>query len=126
MYRCGISATLVLGLMVLAPAPVSFCAMLANLPGDCAPSTPKSECEQMGMAQPTVELKAASNLSCCQVSKAPLPDASSKVVAPDARAELLFTQHVVLPPQPRLSLHQQSPQSLSPPDRQQLLCVFLI
>ena len=115
-----------LGLLLLTPTPLSLCAIFAGLPGDCAQSPHRPECEQMGMAQAAVELEAESNQSCCQVSQAPVPEAPGKVVAPQTSVKTLRPDHLVALPQPDRLAHLELPPVVSPPDRQQLLCVFLI
>ena len=126
MLKRALSLFLVLGLFFLAPTPLSLCAMLANLPGDCIQPSAQPECAQMDMAQPPGALKAPDDLSCCQVSEAPMPQAPGKVVAPQASVETLHPAHLVVLSQPDRLAHLELSPVVSPPDRQQLLCVFLI
>jgi len=120
-----------LGLLLLGPAPLSACAMLADAVADCAPVPPASahggdECDRMAMPQPSGDEMEAGLASCCQ-AKAPLPQAAKStttVVAPDFTAQDLPGEFVATV-RPALD----SPASslpVSPPERQSLLCVFLI
>jgi hypothetical protein len=121
-------AALVAGLVLLVPAPVSVCSLLAGLPGECAPRT-ASECAQMGPmdgAQPAAEMRAASGSSCCTVSQAPVPQAASKINAPAASLQFdAAPQAGLSSAAARFTLPVLAAEH-SPPDRQQFLCVFLI
>jgi len=126
MLRRILSLSILLGLLILAPTPLSICAMLADLPGECTQPSVQPDCERMEMVQPSVAMMAGGDLSCCQISQAPVPEAPGKVIAPQASVETLRTDHLVALPQPDRLAHLELPLVVSPPDRQQLLCVFLI
>ena len=120
------SLFLVLGLFLLAPTPLSLCATLADLPGECVQPFAQPDCEQMEMAQHPLALRASNDLSCCQVGQAPLPEATAKIAAPLASFDTLRSDRLVAPQQPDRLAHFEVSPVVSPPDRQQLLCVFLI
>ena len=80
----------------------------------------------MQMAAPQIELKAATNTACCWVSQTPLPKASAGLAAPDAGAEALLPWQGASSSQPVRFVRAPLTHALSPPGRQQLLCVFLI
>ena len=128
MVRRVISLGLCLGLVALGPAPLSACAMLANLPADCGPAPAQSsDCEQMDMHHPAQEVRANLNASCCQITR-PAPDAATaakKTTAPELVTVPIDAEPVSLEaranPAPAAS-----PQLASPLERQSLFCVFLI
>ena len=126
MLARALSLLLVLGLVTLGPTPLSACAIFTDLPGDCAPPYQQSDCERMGMVQPPVELKAPSDLSCCQLNQAPPPEAPGKVSPPEASAQILCAGHLVVLPRSAQFPSSEASLFASPPDLQQLLCVFLI
>jgi len=126
MVRRILSLYSLLGLLLLTPTPLSICALLADLPGECTQPSVQPDCEQMEMVQPSVVMKAGGDLSCCQISQAPIPEAPGKVVASQASVETLRPDHLVVLPQPDRLAHSEVAPAVSPPDRQQLLCVFLI
>ena len=126
MLRRILSLSILLGLLILAPTPLSICAMLADLPGECTQPSVQPDCEQMEMVQPSVAMKAGGDLSCCQVSEAPMPQAPGNVIAPQASVETLRSDRLVALSQPDRLAHSELSPAVSPPDRQQLLCVFLI
>ena len=122
----GIALLLALALGAMAPAPLSACAMLAGLPGDCQP---KPHCEGMVEEQPAARLEARCDMSCCQVTSAPLPQASGtvkKASTPEAGVTLDMPEPLLLPATPFVRAEASPPREISPPERQALLCVFLI
>ena len=126
MLRRTLSLSILLGLLILAPTPLSICAMLADLPGECTQPSAQPDCEQMEMVQPSVAMKVGGDLLCCQVSEAPMPQAPGNVIAPQASVETLRSDRLVALSQPDRLAHSELSPAVSPPDRQQLLCVFLI
>ena len=81
----------------------------------------------MGMAQPDARLEAAPDLSCCQLTTAPLPEARGQIAVPQVPADVLVTGPPLfasIPPAHPVA--PEFPPAGSPPDLQPLLCVFLI
>jgi hypothetical protein len=141
MQRRILVSMLCLSLASLAPMPLSACAMLMALPTECAPAladkAPQvSHCEHTMVSGTQADENAAtlqantSQLPCCQLTSAPSPDASAgaakvKVVpanapltnAPQANTTKIFD---------RAAARAEHQQFTSPPDRQPLLCTFLI
>jgi hypothetical protein len=138
MKRRLLISMLCLSLAGLAPAPLSACAMLMASPTDCAPAPAESaptasHCEQAVSAKGTNQdtLRAnASELPCCTSKAAPVPDAGAGL------GKVNFTQASASPesgPQAIAGHALERPisqtdleQFTSPPDRQPLLCTFLI
>ena len=141
MRRRILLSMLCLSLASLAPTPLSACAVMMTLPTECAPAHVRaashgSQCEQ-AMASGTqvdensAQLRAkASQLPCCQLIAAPVPDASagiSKIKVASAVAALeIVTQASTTKIFERTTAQIQRELSASPPDRQPLLCTFLI
>jgi hypothetical protein len=138
MKRRVLLSTLCLSLASLAPAPLSACAMMMSLPAECAPaagvSAPAaSHCEQAVSSEATNQdtLQAgASELPCCKLTAAPMPDAGvslGKVNVAPASASLENGPHVIPGQTLERTISQtELEQFTSPPDRQPLLCTFLI
>jgi len=129
---------LCLSLAGLAPAPFSACAMLMASPTDCTPTPAKSapaasHCEQAvsseGTNQDNVQA-AATELPCCTLTAAPVPDAGAglgKVNVAQASTSLENeTQAIPGHAVERTIAQTELEQFTSPPDRQPLLCTFLI
>ncbi len=109
--------------------PLSACALFSARPAECATPETQTRCDQMDMQQNGTQLAAASDTSCCFVSKAPAPVPESQYKASDL--SLASTATVVPDPlgnMPRVR-HLQPVvlvQNLSPPRLQSILCTFLI
>lgn len=125
--RRGFIFVVALSIAALAPLPLSTCALLASLPGDCTCPTPPSRCDHMGMAETQPALAGHSDRSCCRVTAEPLPEAQSKAPAPlDSGVPAIVVSRVpVIRPCEYSQLVEVFPEH-SPPDQQPLLCVFLI
>jgi hypothetical protein len=80
-----------------------------------------------GTLDRNLQLTAPSNRSCCHVTAAPLPMAQTQPPAPalNALSVLAVPLPGMLVPAPR-SVFASDPPGISPPERQSLLCVFLI
>ncbi len=127
MLRRFIIIAICLSLAGMAQLPVTACALLAGLPGECSQPASEQHCNQMDRMSPPDEVKVASDPSCCRVIQAPLPEAQSKADAPEAGAEAVpSASFLVLPPQPIGTADSVGSRILSPPNLQPLLCVFLI
>lgn len=117
---------LALGLAAVGPVSFCECAPLSSKLPECATSKTQSRCNHMNMDESGTRLVAASDRSCCNVSKAPIPQSQYKesdfsMAAPaaalDATAEV---------PRSQPFLPAQIVQDLSPPPLRSLLCTFLI
>ncbi len=127
MLRRLIFVAICLSLAGMAQLPLTACALLAGLPGECAQPVSEQHCNQMDRMSPLQEVKVASDPSCCRVTQAPLPEAQGKADAPEAGAKAVLAESfVVLPARPIESANSADCTILSPPNRQPLLCVFLI
>jgi hypothetical protein len=130
MFRRVVIVGLVLSLVAFAPLPLSACALLASLPGDCFCPEPRSICDHMNMdmAQPDTHVAAHPDRNCCRVTSAPLPEAQAKAPTAAAVGMPVVAVAAALPPAPPMRLLPAFEASLdiSPPDSQPLLCVFLI
>src|SRR5713101_7310598 len=69
---------LALSLAGLGPAPLSACALFSSKLAECATPKTQSQCDQMNMVESGTQLVAASDTSCCVVSKAPIPQLQYK------------------------------------------------
>ena len=127
MFRGVLIVALTLCLAAFAPLPLSACALLASLPGDCSCPGPRSICDHMDVAQTGAQVASHPDRNCCRVTSAPLPEAQAK--ASTAATIGMPIAGVVAPlPSPaptRLPIFEVS-LDISPPDLQPLLCVFLI
>lgn len=123
-------------LSLLGPQPLSACALMMGLPADCAPAAPaESDCEQMPMPVPSAaegevpaeEPTEPADPSCCASLAAAVPESNVQVAAADGLLPLAETSDSEVPPNPVAVAPLQAVRpSASPPDRQPLLCVFLI
>lgn len=79
------------------------------------------------MMEAVTSVKAPLDSSCCQLSRAPLPQALGAAPAPEASADVACEQQLATGDlRPAQASVPNVPESASPPDRQLLLCVFLI
>jgi len=124
MLRRSLIFALCLSLAALAPLPLSVCAALAALPSEC------QECQQMGVAEPAGAPHTDFDPACCQLTAAPLPEAVAGAAKTLAAFASVDVDSVRL--STSVSVAQEIPvrsdlfPAFSPPDRQPLLCVFLI
>jgi hypothetical protein len=128
MFRRAIIVGLALSLVAFAPLPLSACALLASLPGDCSCPGPRSMCDHMDMAQTGTYVASHPDRNCCRVTVAPLPDAQAKASTAAAVGMPVVAVVAALPPAPPMRLLPafEVSANISPPDPQPLLCVFLI
>jgi len=117
---------LALSFVGVGAVPLSACALLTWKLAECATPKTESRCDQMNMAESGIQLVAASDTSCCIVSRAPIPQFQYKASDPSLAARI-----EVLDPTGDTPRIQQLPpvlnvQDLSPPSVQSLLCTFLI
>ena len=139
MRRRILIAILGLSLASLSPVPLSACAMLMSLPADCAPAPaepmPASHCEhavspEAQMEQNQAKLQAnASELPCCQVTAAPVPDTGAGMGKTEVAPTPAVLEDALQATSVRVferTATQAERDFSSPPDRQPLLCTFLI
>jgi hypothetical protein len=126
MLRRGLIMALVLNLVALVPVPLSACAILSGLDGQCQCPVTK-EC---GRSAQTAARNSGPVISClCVQSEAPFPQAVQSAINP---APIVLAVNFVLPAAPdplasRAALTSMLAASdLAPPGGQARLCVFLI
>lgn len=126
MLRRGLILALVLNLVALVPVPLSTCAVLSGLGGQCQCPVEK-EC---GPAARTVAGSSGPVISClCVQSEAPFPQAVQSVTS---AVPALLTTSFVSPRAPNELVSRAvlsttlAAADLAPPDGQARLCVFLI
>jgi hypothetical protein len=117
---------LAVSLVGLGPVPLSACALLTSKLAECVTPKTQSRCDKMNMDESGIQLVAASDTSCCIVSRAPIPQFQSKATDLSLAARI-----EVLDPTGDTRRIQQLPpalivQDVSPPSLQSLLCTFLI
>jgi len=138
MQRRLLISMLCLSLAGLAPVPLSACAMLMAAPSGCGPAAADlpastSHCEQAFAAKETNQhtlQPGTSELPCCKLTAAPIPDTGagiSKVNFAPAYASLeVAPQAIAVKTPERTAAQIDLEQFASPPDKQPLLCTFLI
>lgn len=117
---------LALSLAGLGSVPLSACALFNSPLTECATPQTQSQCDHMNMEESGIRLSSASAASCCDLSKAPVPQAKhEKLGVPLALrvAAVNFSYSIpVVDPVPFVSLAK----DISPPPEQSRLCTFLI
>lgn len=121
---------LALGLAGWVPEPVLACMSFSSILAECGTPNTKAPCcdgMEMNMSANNAQFVSAQDMSCCFISKAPLPESqfevsgssftTASVVAPDPIVELPRVQIL----QPIIQVRD-----VSPPAFQSLLCTFLI
>ena len=120
----NVTRALCLSLVALASLPVSPCSMLAGLPAQCQP---RPHCLETGKQEPLTSVEAPGELSCCQLSETPVPQAQDKAPAPQITANVVRDRQMsAAATRPARAHALNAFESASPSDRQPLLCVFLI
>jgi len=117
---------LALSLLGLGPVPLSACALLSLKLAECATPKTQSQCEQMNMDESGTQLVAASDTSCCFVSKAPIPQLQYKASDLSLTASTAVLDPTGDTPRIQRLLPVLIAQDISPPTIQSLLCTFLI
>jgi hypothetical protein len=117
---------LALSLIGLGPVPLSACALLTSQLAECAAPKTQSRCGQMNMDESSAQVVAASDTSCCLISKAPISQLQYKAADPPLAVPI-----AVFDPAGDAPRIQRVPpvlivQDLSPPSIQSLFCTFLI
>jgi len=117
---------LALSLVGLGPVPLSACALLNLKPAECATPKTQSQCDQMKMDETGTQLVAASDVSCCLVSRAPIQQSQQKGPGFSLAVPIAVSDPTSDTPR----IHHLSPVHIvpdpSPPSLQPLLCTFLI
>lgn len=138
MKRRLLISMLCLSLASLAPMPLSACAMLMAAPSGCAraaadPPASTSHCEQAFAAEGTNQdtlHTGTSELPCCKLTAAPVPDTGAGIakvdVAPAFTSLEEVPQAIAVKTLERTAALIDLEQFALPPDRQPLLCTFLI
>ena len=124
--RRSVIFALALSLVGLGPASLSACALLFSKPAECATPKTQSQCDQMNMDESGTQLAAASDSSCCFISKAPIPQLQFKVFDLSLAAPIAVLDQTGDTPRIQRLLPVLTIQDLSPPALQSLLCTFLI
>jgi hypothetical protein len=129
--RRAIISAIVLSMAVLAPTPVSVCALFSFQIAKC--ETAKTQCDEMDMERNVQDdasyLSPSCHLgvACCIVSQTPRPEAqykSNETLVPIARVSVNAEANTLFIPKESIPVFQW--QDLSPPSFQSLLCTFLI
>ena len=122
-----LTCVLVLGLIAVAPGPLSLCALASSLATDCASPETQLQCDQMDMGTPSTPAMTAQAASCCAMSKAPLPEAKTVPPIPSVESApaIISTLAVELDHFENARLVE-LPKDTSPLPLQSLLCTFLI
>ncbi len=118
---------LALGLVGMGPVPLSACALLTSQMAECKTPDTQPACDKMDMGGNGPQLNAASEASCCFVSKAPVPEAQQKTgdYSPAISIASLELSDGDLPSSQRTAPVSIA-QDFSPPSFSSLLCTFLI
>src|ERR1035437_7926904 len=117
----------VLGLTGWASEPVLASIPLLSILAECGTPNAKAPCDEMDMNENNAQFAAAQDMSCCFISKAPLPESqfevsdSSFTTAPVAAPDPIGEPPRVQVMQPVIQVRNFSPLAF-----QSLLCTFLI
>jgi len=116
-----------LALFGLGPLPLSLCAQLSSKTIECVTPATESQCNQMDMGNSDVKISAGPNSSCCDLSRAPIPDRQQKAFEFGLTTISHIVSRAARIPHP---IHQLNylhiGQDVSPPLLQSFLCTFLI
>lgn len=117
---------LALSVVGLGPMPLSACALFSSKLAECATPKAQSQCDQMNMDESGTQLVAASDTSCCVVSKAPIPQLQYKATDLSLARVIAVLDLAGVTPRVQRLAPVLIGQNLSPPTLQSLLCTFLI
>jgi len=126
MKRLLLSA-LALSMTGLGPVPLSACALFSSKGAECSTSKTESRCNEMDMGDTQTKVLAAPDASCCDLSRAPVPESqqnafkSSPIVVPHVVHDDASIASAIHGERQRLTEHD-----ISPPLQQSFLCTFLI
>jgi len=121
---------LILGLALsvagLGPVPLSACALLTSQMAECKTPETQPTCDKMNMREDGPELVAASNGSCCFVSRAPVQQAQQKISDYSSATSITNFEPIKAESLPQGVAPAPRAQDSSPPPLRSLLCTFLI
>lgn len=118
---------LALNLTGLGPTPLSVCALFSSKAAECAKPETKSECDQMDMSSGAAKISSAPKTSCCDLSRAPIPETQQNASAVGlATVADLATDAIELAPPAHQKISSLTEQDISPPQIRSFLCTFLI
>jgi hypothetical protein len=126
LVRRSLIFALALGLVGVGPVPLSACALLSSKLAECATPKTQFQCAQMNMAERGTQLVAASDPSCCFISKAPIPQLQYQASDLSLAAPIAVLDPTGDTPRMQLLPPVLVVQDHSPPALQSLLCIFLI
>jgi hypothetical protein len=118
---------LTLSLIELGPVPLSACAFLSSKAAECSTPRTESRCNEMNLGDTVAKLLAAPNASCCDLSRAPVPESQQNASKTSLAVTTLVVPEVawIAPPIRRDRLSYAAP-DMSPALLQSFLCTFLI
>jgi hypothetical protein len=126
LVRRSLIFALALSLVGLGPVPLSACALLSSKLAECATPKTQSQCDQMNMDESGTQLVAASDTSCCFISKAPIPQLQYKASDLSLAAPIAVLDPTGDTPRIQLLPPVLIVGDLPPPTLRSLLCTFLI
>ena len=126
LVRRSLIFALALSLVGLGPVPLSACALLSSKLTECATPKTQSQCDQMNMDESGTQLVAASDTSCCFISKSPIPQLQYKASDLSLARVIAVLDLMGVTPRVQRLAPVLIGQNLSPPALQSLLCTFLI
>lgn len=122
-----LACAIIIGLVILGPAPASICSLLSSMAGECATPASRTHCDDMDMATPSGPTVAAPSSSCCLSSQAPLPESRNETAKITVHQDLGSAPQIVYAETDfNEAQSDQVPQVSSSPPLQPLLCTFLI
>ena len=126
LVRRSLILALALSLVGPGPVPLSACALLSSKMAECATPESQSRCNHMNMDESGTRLVAASDASCCLISKAPIPQLQYKASDLSLATPVVVIDPTADAPRSQPLLPAEIVQDLSPPPLRSLLCTFLI
>jgi hypothetical protein len=122
-----LSFTIVIGLILVGPSPVSLCALASSLAADCESMDKPSPCGQLDMPMQPSETWKVQMVACCAISQSPLPEAKNDLSSPgpeqDPATVSILSAEATHAERHALADVLRDP---SPPPKQSLLCTFLL
>lgn len=118
---------LALNLTGLGQAPLSVCALFSSKAAECVKPETRSECDTMDMGTSGAKVSPAPGTSCCDLSRAPVPESQQKASGVDLTAisHTVRSATEMIAPVYRIDFYR-TEQDSSPPLLQSFLCTFLI
>src|SRR5215831_8954439 len=125
LMRRLLGMALALSLIGLGPVPLSACALLWSRAAECSTPGTESRCNEMNTSDTVTKLLAAPDASCCDLSRAPIPESqqnASKVSL--AVTAVVNPEHAWIAPPIQREHVSYAGQDMSPPLLQSFLCTF--